>query len=221
MSKWTFLQWTWEGKLIQESWQSGTSLTDVTSPPNPPTLSHTQKHTNAHTKFVLRSRWRERERETQTDVPRRMSEGREREREQCVPGTPRSPNTTTVSPRSIQWRSNEHNRDRPKPENILYTPHVRVFFFTPISPPPITGDGHLKERREIRTNRRGRKEEGKKERRRRTWGRISFFHGIFPGTRLPFSGCKTERRKRNSTSLYAEKNKGQTEFESDCKMVIR
>lgn len=185
-------------------------------PTHPFTHAKTHKRTHQVRAQVSVKRERERDSDRRTEA----DEWGEREREQCVPGTPRSPNTTTVSPRSIQWRSNEHNRDRPKPENILYTPHVRVFFFTPISPPPITGDGHLKERREIRTNRRGRKEEGKKER-RRTWGRISFFHGIFPGTRLPFSGCKTERRKRNSTSLYAEKNKGQTEFESDCKMVIR
>lgn len=167
------------------------------SPPTHPPF-HTRKNTQTHTPSSCSGLGEEREGEGERDSDRRTEadewgeRGRERERarEQCVPGTPRSPNTTTVSPRSIQWRSNEHNRDRPKPENILYTPHVRVFF-TPISPPPITGDGHLKERREIRTNRRGRKEEGKKERRRRTWGRISFLHGIFPGTRLPFSGCKT------------------------------
>lgn len=45
---------------------------------------------------------------------------------------------------------------------------MRVFFHPHLSPPPptITGDGQLEERREIRTNRRGRKEEGKKERKK-------------------------------------------------------
>lgn len=189
-------------------------------PPPHPThpFTHAKTHKRTHQVRAQVSVKRERERETQTDVPRRMSEGRERERESSVSQAHRALQTQPQS-RHVQFNEDLTSTTETDPNQRIYYTRPTCVFFSP--PPLITGDGHVKERREIRTNRRGRKEEGKKERRRRTWGRISFLHGIFPGTRLPFSGCKTERRKRNSTSLYAEKNKGQTEFESDCKMVIR
>lgn len=134
-----------------------------------PTHPFTHAKTQTHTPSSCSGLGEERERERDSDRRTEADEWgeREREREQCVPGTPRSPNTTTVSPRSIQWRSNEHNRDRPKPENILYTPHVRVFF-TPISPPPPnhrwrTCQGKTRNKNEQTGEERRRKERKKKK----------------------------------------------------------
>lgn len=143
------------------------------SPPTHPPF-HTRKNTQTHTPSSCSGLGEEREGEGERDSDRRTEadewgeRGRERERarEQCVPGTPRSPNTTTVSPRSIQWRSNEHNRDRPKPENILYTPHVRVFFHPHLSPPNHrwrTSQGKTRNKNEQTGEERRRKERKKKK----------------------------------------------------------
>lgn len=95
-------------------------LCRVTSPHN---ITHTHTHTHCSSCWGL-GKGRQTHRESERSWERLREGGL------CVPGTTHSPNTTTVSPRPIQWRSNEHNTADPNQRafTLQYTLHVRGFY---------------------------------------------------------------------------------------------
>lgn len=135
-------------------------------PPHPThPFTHAKTHKRTHQVRAQVSVKRERERETQTDVPRRMSEGRERE--SSVSQAHRALQTQPQS-RHVQFNEDLTSTTETDPnQRIYYTRPTCVFFSPPSLPPPNhrwrTCQGKTRNKNEQTGEERRRKERKKKK----------------------------------------------------------